>query len=81
MKYGILNEFGERVQNSVRNSELPPIISRECGFSFISLFKNILRRFETFLMSYSSFLPQITKNPKYRPNFFKFRRKHTKFGI
>ena len=74
MKYGILNEFGERGQNSVRNSELPPIFIRECGFSFISLFQNILRRFMTFL-------PKMTENPKYRPNFFKYRRKHTKLGL
>ena len=38
MKYGILNEFGERVQNSVRNSKLPPITSRECGFTVPSLY-------------------------------------------
>ena len=34
-----------------------------------------------FLRVTTVFLPKMAENPKYRPNFFKFRRKHTKLGL
>ena len=34
-----------------------------------------------FLRVTTVFLPKMTENPKYRPNFFKYRRKHTKLGL
>ena len=48
--YDVSFMFRERVLNSVRNREMPLIIIRKCGFSFMSLFQNILKVFIFFYL-------------------------------
>ena len=76
VKYGILNEFREQVQNSVRDSELSHIITRQWA-----LVSSHFLNFKTSFKSNDSFLASMPENPKNHPNFFKFRRKHTKLGF
>ena len=81
VKYEVLNEFEERVQNEVFNHELPPIIPYKCGFSFITLYRDIFVIFHALLSEIQQFCAKMIKNPNYRPKSYKSFRKFTKIDL
>ena len=55
VEYGILNEFAERVQNSILDNELANIIKHECCFCFITLVREAFVNFDQFLQETQKF--------------------------
>ena len=61
VEYGILNEFAERVQNSILDNELANIIKHECCFCFITLFREVFVNFDPFLQEIQLFFAKMIK--------------------
>ena len=81
VEYGILNEFAERVQNSILDNELANIIKHECCFCFITLFREVFVNFDPFLQEIQQFFAKMMKNPNYRSKNYKSFRKFTKMRL
>ena len=79
VEYGILNEFAERVQNSILDYELANIIKHEC--CFITLVREDFVNFDPFLQEIQQFFAKMMKNPNYCSKNYKSFQKCTKIRL